>query len=175
MQRLILRIGLVGALLAAAAAGACSNDSETHGAGGSAATGVEAFCQGKVARDTSCNGSSTETVAACMADSDTACMFDAARPEIIDALVTCLNQRPCGQSDDDCFYQVGADAPTPGQTDYQQACTTKHDACTPSFMDDYCAITIVTSAAYANLMTCLDSACADVAACLDSALPASCQ
>lgn len=145
----------------------------TGGSGGS--VGLEQqYCEGNIARDEQC-GDTPPTLEECLADPDLACMFDVVRPEIIAELVNCVISRPCGQSDDECFYNVGAADPTAGQQEYMTACSTKQAACPGSYPDDYCSFTVATTAVYEQMSACLELACDQVADCLEGALPASCQ
>ena len=155
--------------------GATTTTTTTTGSGGAAATGPADYCEGKLARETTCDGAASQTQAECVADAMTACLFDVTRPEVVAALVDCLNARACGVGDDQCWYDTGMANPTAGQTEYMSACVAKHDLCPNDFATDYCGATAATSAMYATFAACLDLGCTEVKACLDAAVPISCQ
>lgn len=167
---------------------ACGGDTDTGG-GGDGGSGLstsaggqgagasedlpEQYCSGQIARDEQC-GDQPETLQQCLASSNTACFFDVVRPAIVRDLITCLIERPCGESDDNCFYSVGAAAPTAGQEDYLSACTAKYDTCSGEFSMDYCGATIFTTAMYQQISACLELDCAEVRNCIRGSYPVSC-
>jgi len=143
------------------------------GIGGGSADIATAFCEAGIAHDEECDAENVNTLEQCLADEDTTC-FSNFRPEVQQPLVDCLAARECGDGDDDCFFDVGAEEPTAGQEEYLDACGAKLAECPGTFGDDRCFITVFTTEAYAAMSACLDDECADVDACLSAAFDEVC-
>ncbi|APR80943.1 Hypothetical protein A7982_06290 [Minicystis rosea] len=113
-------------------------------------------------------------MAQCLANANTKCIFNGARPEVRDALVTCLNERDCDTGDDDCYFEVGLTNPVPGQNEYLSACAVKITTCNGSLKDDFCGITLLSSETYEALSQCLQKTCDEAKDCIATVLGGIC-
>lgn len=156
------------------AGGTGTGTGTTTGTGtGTGAATAQSYCEGKVAREKMCDPANAGTVQQCIADGDTKCLFSGIRPEVRDAIVSCLNDRPCNKGDDDCFYEPGLTAPVAGQNEFLSACQAKLGECS-NLKDDYCSATILKAADYATLNQCLTQPCATVNDCVKNTFQAFC-
>ncbi len=93
-------------------------------------------------------------------------------------LLTCLGQRPCDKSEDDCFDEVASSVgQVAGQQDYVAACQDKLSSCPNGSFLAYCTEAdtmwkLFSTELYEALRPCYDLACDQVVDCIDDAAEA---
>lgn len=203
------RTGSLSALFLGLALAACGDDSGPAGSGGSASgtggTGgatpsgdggsgggdtpggaggagddaaQAAYCEDLVAHDAQCGGDTS--LAECRGDIVTACIFNAMRDGVAEAVAACILERACDAEGDleSCIYDPGSEQPIPEQTAWRDACLAKRQACDAMdviYADDDCFVSFLRAEAYADFYPCLDQACADVPVCTRAVAEETCR
>lgn len=158
-----------------------SNPPGAAGAPGQAITAerMDQFCTKDVARGVSCDPQDDDTVAECKQDYN--CYGALLRADSLEPLLTCLETRPCGKSDDACFAEVGKSLTLSDHgSSYLSACQTRlaecqQDASPDGFGDDWCTDgdvpwRILLDRHYVAMTPCFSKACGEVGECLEDAI-----
>ena len=125
------------------------------------------FCDALLERNQVCGG---------MAVPDPSCVddfltrVDVVRPDFLCPIADCQINRPCGQSDDQCFL-VGIAASVAAQ-DFFDDCQMTNDACPPGegLSDDLCDADMYVDSAISEASACFELPCPDRESCLRGAL-----